>query len=202
MQDYPRDLLELERRFSTEAACREYLFQLRWPEGFCCPRCGGRKAWPASDLLCECAACHRQVSAVTSGTIFQDSRLPLTLWFRAVWWVTSQKNGVSAMGLQRVLGLKSYKTAWTLLHRLRRAMPRVGPRSLCRPLLKVCAGNQKSTSTGSWIVRRHFMFFSAPSAPVSRIGLMAGSSGLNDFAWAANGSSASDCREWPARSSR
>ena len=125
MEDYPRDLLELERRFSTEAACREYLFQLRWPEGFCCPRCGGRKAWPASDLLCECAACHRQVS-VTSGTIFQDSRLPLTLWFRAVWWVTSQKNGVSAMGLQRVLGLKSYKTAWTLLHKLRRAMVRPG----------------------------------------------------------------------------
>ncbi|MGD0910210.1 MAG: transposase, partial [Candidatus Acidiferrales bacterium] len=46
MEDYPRDLLELERRFSTEAACRAYLFQLRWPDGFCCPRCGGRKAWP------------------------------------------------------------------------------------------------------------------------------------------------------------
>jgi hypothetical protein len=81
VEDYPRDLLELEHRFSTEAACREYLFQLRWPGGFCCPRCGGRKAWPASDLLWECAGCHRQVS-VTSGTIFQDSRLPLTLWFR------------------------------------------------------------------------------------------------------------------------
>ena len=63
---------------------------------------------------------------MTSGTIFQDSRLPLTLWFRAMWWVTSQKNGVSAMGLQRVLGLKSYKTAWTLLHKLRRAMVRPG----------------------------------------------------------------------------
>jgi hypothetical protein len=63
---------------------------------------------------------------VTAGTIFQDSRLPLTLWFRAVWWVTSQKNGVSAMGLQRVLGLKSYKTAWEMLHKLRRAMVRPG----------------------------------------------------------------------------
>jgi transposase-like protein len=123
VEDYPRDLLELEHRFSTEAACREYLVQLRWPGGFCCPRCGGRKAWPVSDLLWECAACHRQVS-VTSGTIFQDSRLPMTLWFRAVWLVTSQKNGVSAMGLQRALGLKSYKTAWTLLHKLRRAMVR------------------------------------------------------------------------------
>jgi transposase-like protein len=123
VEDYPQDLLEMEARFSTEAACRAYLFQLRWPDGFECPRCASRKAWAASPLLWECAKCHRQ-SSVTAGTIFQDSRLPLTLWFRAVWWVTSQKNGVSAMGLQRVLGLKSYKTAWTMLHKLRHAMVR------------------------------------------------------------------------------
>lgn len=123
MEDYPQDLLELEARFSTEAACREYLFRLRWPDGFCCPRCGSGKAWPLSGTLMQCSVCNRQTS-ITAGTIFQDSRLPLTLWFRAVWCVTSQKNGVSAMGLQRVLGLKSYKTAWTLLHKLRRAMVR------------------------------------------------------------------------------
>lgn len=75
--------------------------------------------------LLECASCHRQTS-VSAGTIFQDSRLPLTLWFRAAWQVTSQKNGVSAMGLQRVLGLKSYKTAWTLLHKFRHDMVRLG----------------------------------------------------------------------------
>ncbi len=125
MEDYPRDLLELEARFSTEAACREYLFALRWPEGFRCPRCGNQKAWPVSEMLWECASCHRQLS-VTAGTIFQDSRLSLTLLFRAAWWVTSQQNGVSAMGLQRVLGLKSYKTAWAMLHKLRRAMVRPG----------------------------------------------------------------------------
>lgn len=123
MEDYPQDLLELEARFSTEAACREYLFRLRWPNGFCCPRCGSRKAWPLSGHLMQCSGCNRETS-ITAGTIFQDSRLPLTMWFRAVWCVTSQKNGVSAMGLQRVLGLKSYKTAWTLLHKLRRAMVR------------------------------------------------------------------------------
>lgn len=123
MEDFPRDLLEFEARFSTEAACREYLFRLRWPEGFCCPRCGGRKSWPISDVLLQCSGCSYQ-SSVTAGTIFQDTRKPLTLWFRAVWWVTSQKNGASAMGLQRVLGLKSYKTAWTWLHKLRRAMVR------------------------------------------------------------------------------
>ena len=122
VEDYPRDLRELEARFSTEAACRDYLLQLRWPEGFRCPRCGEQKSWPKADGLMRCAACDYQAA----GTVFQDSRLPLTLWFRAVWWVTSQKNGVSAMGLQRVLGLKSYKTAWTLLHKLRRAMVRPG----------------------------------------------------------------------------
>jgi transposase-like protein len=125
MEDFPRDLLEFEARFSTEAACREYLFQLRWPEGFYCPRCGGRKGWPKSGVLLQCSNCDYQ-SSVTAGTIFQDTRQPLTLWFRAVWWVTSQKNGTSAMGLQRVLGLKSYKTAWTWLHKLRRAMVRPG----------------------------------------------------------------------------
>ena len=63
---------------------------------------------------------------MTAGTVFQDSKLPLTVWFRAMWQVTSQKNGVSALGLQRVLGLGSYKTAWTVLHKLRRAMVRPG----------------------------------------------------------------------------
>jgi len=125
MEDFPRDLPEFETRFSTEAACREYLFRLRWPEGFCCPRCGGRKGWPKSGVLLQCSHCDYQ-SSVTAGTIFQDTRQPLTLWFRAVWWVTSQKNGTSAMGLQRVLGLKSYKTAWAWLHKLRRAMVRPG----------------------------------------------------------------------------
>src|SRR3954447_1135135 len=123
MEDFPRDLMEFEARFSTEPACREYLFRLRWPDGFCCPRCGGRKGWPKSGVLLQCSNCDYQ-SSVTAGTIFQDTRKPLTLWFRAAWWVTSQKNGASAMGLQRVLGLKSYKTAWTWLHKFRRAMVR------------------------------------------------------------------------------
>jgi transposase-like protein len=123
MEDFPRDLLEFEARFSTEAACREYLFLLRWPEGFCCPRCGGQKSWPISGVLLQCSGCSYQ-SSVTAGTIFQDTRKPLTLRFRAAWWVTSQKNGASALGLQRVLGLRSYKTAWTWLHKFRRAMVR------------------------------------------------------------------------------
>jgi transposase-like protein len=124
-EDYPRDLMELERRFGTEETCREYLTRLRWPDGFVCPRCQGRSGWLATRQRLVCGACRYQAS-VTAGTIFQDTHTPLTLWFRAIWWVTSQKNGASAMGLQRVLGLGSYATAWTWLHKLRRAMVRPG----------------------------------------------------------------------------
>jgi transposase-like protein len=125
MEDYPRTLMELERRFTSEDACRQYLFQLRWPEGFVCPHCGAKQAWPMIRSRWLCAACRYQ-APVTAGTLFQDSHLPLTTWFRAMWYVTSQKTGVSALGLQRVLGLGSYRTAWALLHKLRRAMVRPG----------------------------------------------------------------------------
>ena len=125
VEDYPRTLMELERRFSDEAACRAYLSELRWPDGFVCPRCGGAEAWPTARGLWLCGACRAQVS-VAVGTILQDSKLPLTVWFRAMWQVTSQKSGMSALGLQRVLGLGSYKTAWAMLHKLRRAMVRPG----------------------------------------------------------------------------
>ena len=125
IEDYPRTQAELERRFSNEQACREYLFALRWPSGFGCPRCGMGKAWPLASGRWQCAGCGHQIS-VTAGTVFQDTRTPLTGWFRAMWWMTSQKNGVSALGLQQVLGWGSYQTAWTCLHKLRRAMIRPG----------------------------------------------------------------------------
>lgn len=123
MEEYPRNLTELEGRYSTEEACREYLGRLRWPDGFRCPRCQSAKSWPVRRVLLECGGCGYQTS-VTAGTIFQDTRTPLAVWFRAMWWVSTQKNGASALGLQRVLGLKSYETAWTWLHKLRRAMVR------------------------------------------------------------------------------
>ena len=125
MEDYPRTLLELERMFSSDEACREYLRSLRWPDGFVCPSCGNREAWAMTSGLWLCRGCRRQVS-VTAGTIFHRARLPLTLWFRAIWYVTSQKNGASALNVQRILGLGSYRTAWTWLHKLRRAMVRPG----------------------------------------------------------------------------
>lgn len=129
-EDYPRNLLEFEARFSAEEDCRAYLVRLRWPGGFVCPRCGGSGGWPTKRNLVVCAHCQYQAS-LTAGTILQDTRKPLTLWFRAMWWVTTQKHGASALGLQRELGLNTYWTAWTWLHKLRRAMVRPGRDRLC-----------------------------------------------------------------------
>ncbi len=117
--------MEFERRFATEEACRAYLVRLRWPEGVQCPRCRQRKAWAITRGRYECARCGFHIF-VLAGTIFQDTKQPLRLWFRAMWYVTNQKSGISALGLQRALGLGSYRTAWTWLHKLRAAMVRPG----------------------------------------------------------------------------
>ena len=122
--DYPRTFEEFDAWFGSEDACRRYLARLRWPSGFTCPHCGARgKAWRTKRGLFHCASCQGQTSVI-AGTIFEGTRKPLRLWFLAMWFVTSQKHGANAMGLQRVLGLRSYETAWAWLHKLRRAMVR------------------------------------------------------------------------------
>jgi transposase-like protein/ribosomal protein L40E len=135
MEAYPRTILELEDRFPDEEACRDYLGQLRWPNGFVCPRCQAKEAWSATRGRLVCRTCRHQTS-VTAGTIFQDTHKPLRLWFRAIWQITSQKTGASAVAVQQVLGLGSYLTAWTWLHKLRRAMVRPG-RELLRGRVEV-----------------------------------------------------------------
>lgn len=127
--DYPRTLVEFEEWFSSEEACLQFLRRLRWRYGFRCPGCGGEKAWPTSRGELRCAACQRQTSP-TSGTIFQGTTKPLRLWFHAMWYITNQKFGASALGLQRVLGFGSYQTAWAWLHKMRRAMVRPGREKL------------------------------------------------------------------------
>ena len=122
---FPESLLEFEHWFRTEEACRGYLAKLRWPEGFFCPHCGNGGAWRSRGALYRCHGCRRDVS-VASGTVFHRSRLPLKVWFRIAWWVTNQKSGLNALGLQRMLGLGSYETAWLSLQKLRRAMVRPG----------------------------------------------------------------------------
>ena len=121
MENYPANQQAFEQLLTSEEACRSFLADIRWPEGFHCPTCGSPKAWQIVTNRWECGECGRQTS-VTAGTLFQDTRYPLRVWFQAIWYVTGQKYGASALGLQRLLGLGSYQTAWSWLHRLRRAM--------------------------------------------------------------------------------
>src|SRR5512142_27341 len=108
--DYPVTYQELLTCFPDEAACLAYLARLRWPQGFVCPACGTiDEYWRTSTGLWMCKHCQRRTS-VTAGTIFHRTRTPLSTWFAAIWFVTSQKNGISAQGLQRVLGFGSYET--------------------------------------------------------------------------------------------
>lgn len=121
--DYPGTWQSFESWFPDDAACREFLARVRWPDGFVCPNCAAGDAWLTARGLWMCRTCGRQTS-LTAGTIFHRARLPLRTWFAAMWFVCSQKNGVSALGLQRVLGFGSYETAWAWMHKLRRAMVR------------------------------------------------------------------------------
>ena len=128
--DYPRTFQQVQRWFPDDVACLEYLARLRWPEGFVCPACDQRGYWRTSAGLWMCRGCGRKTS-VTAGTIFHRTRTPLSTWFAAIWLLTSQKNGISAQGLQRVLGFGSYETAWAWMHKLRRAMVRPDRDQLC-----------------------------------------------------------------------
>lgn len=123
MSEVPMSLLEFQRRFPDEAACAAWLVEARWPSGFRCPSCRHEKAWPHGGraFTFECAACGRQTS-VTAGTILHGSKLPLTVWFWAAYLMATHSNGISALQLQKQLGLGSYKSAWLLCAKLRRAM--------------------------------------------------------------------------------
>ena len=125
------------RRFPDEASCARHLAARRWLDGFVCPACGHDRGWELKRRRAswECAACGKETS-VTAGTIMHRSHLPLKTWFMAVHIVTSHSNGISALQLQAQLGLGSYKSAWLLLHKLRRAM--VDPdRSLLEDLIEI-----------------------------------------------------------------
>jgi len=122
---YPMDLIEFENKFGTEKACRDYLFNIKYKNGFACSNCGHTEYWTINENLYTCKKC-RQQNHLTANTVFQDTHKPLHMWFRAMWWITCQKNGTSALGLQKILGIGSYKTAWIWLHKLRAAMVRPG----------------------------------------------------------------------------
>jgi len=149
MENYPQTVMEFEKQFSSEEACWEYLKDLRWPEGFKCPNCQNNRAWLTERKLFHCTDCNHETS-VTAGTIFQDTRKPLRLWFRAIWYLIGQKSGVSAVGLQNILGFSRYETTWLWLHKLRRAMVRPGRDSLSGTVEvdEVYIGGRKSGKRG------------------------------------------------------
>jgi transposase-like protein len=123
--DFPRTVLEFQRRFATDETCLEYLTESRWPDGFVCPRCRGRESyWKAPRKLFQCKACGYQAS-VTAGTVMHRSRMPLTVWFWGAYLVTTHTPGLSALQFARQMDL-NYETAFMILHRLRAAMVREG----------------------------------------------------------------------------
>ena len=112
---------EFRQRSGTEEACRKALFEMRWREGLTCPACRGRSFCELrTRKLYQCNRCKRQVR-LTAGTVFQDSKLPLTTWFLAIYHLTQSKGGISSIELGRRLGVKQ-GTAWLMKHKLMRAM--------------------------------------------------------------------------------
>jgi transposase-like protein len=123
MDEYPTSQLDFEQKFASEDACIEYLIKIRWPQGPRCPKCQHDKFWRYGTIL-TCSKCRKNFR-ILAGTLFQDTHLSLMLWFRAMWFMVSQKFGTNALGLQRTLDI-SYKTTWYILHKLRWAMVRPG----------------------------------------------------------------------------
>jgi len=116
--EYPKDYRDLIKRFGTQDACIDYIASIRWKDGFTCTSCGGHDFWRLKRLSWTCSKCETE-SRVLAGTLFQDTKLPLTLWFQMIWWFMGQKNGASALSLQQNFGIGSYRTSWSTLKKLR-----------------------------------------------------------------------------------
>lgn len=116
-------LITLLDKFNCDDKCREYLEDLRWPDGIECPQCGNKEVKPIKDReKWHCLECGYHFS-VTSGTVMHDTHLPLRKWFAAVYLLCQSKKGMSAHQLHRTIGV-AYRTAWYLSHRIREAMGR------------------------------------------------------------------------------
>ena len=123
-RDFPKTAIEFEQRFATEEDCRAYWIEARWGGEPACAACQSKRVWTTrAGTTFECAECGHQTS-LTSGTLLEKTHKPLKVWFRAVFEISSRRNGISAKELQRIKGFGSYKTAWTWLHKLRAAMVR------------------------------------------------------------------------------
>jgi len=119
LEDFPKSEIDFENRFSNDQACYQYLFQLKWPDGFKCSSCGHRAFWISSKNIYICTRCEHNFS-LTAGTIMHGTKKPVRYWFKAMWWFTTRKSGVNAVNLKDLLGFGSYDTAWRWLQKLRR----------------------------------------------------------------------------------
>lgn len=122
----PMTMQELDARFPDEDSCKALLVERRWPDGVCCPRCGNTKVY---ELIkrpwhwqCEKCSENGYRFSVLVGTIFENTKYPLRVWFRVAFLMLSSKKGISALQIQRMLGMGSYRTAWYMCHRIRAAM--------------------------------------------------------------------------------
>ena len=117
-----RSLLKFQKEFSTEEACVQHLKEMRWPDGFYCPRCGHREAWLVrTRKILDCKGCRAKIS-LTAGTIFHKTRMPLEKWYWLIYHMAMDKVGVSISEMQRILEIRDYKTAWLMAHKVRKAM--------------------------------------------------------------------------------
>jgi len=128
-EKYPKNFQEFLLQFPDERSCWLYLIDIRWSEGYACPDCQSGNYWLTSKHKIHCSDCEKEFS-ITSGTIFQDTKKSLLLWFHVMWWVVAQKTGASANNLKDFMGFGSDETAWNWLHKLRRAMIRQGREKL------------------------------------------------------------------------
>ena len=116
--EYPNDYRDLIRRFGAQEACVDYIASIRWKDGFICSACNCKEFWRLKRLSWVCAKCEIE-SRVLAGTLFQDTKLPLNLWFQMIWWFMGPKNGANALSLQQNFGIGSYRTSWKILAKLR-----------------------------------------------------------------------------------
>lgn len=118
---YGLSLLDFLKEYGSEEQCQNALFEWRWPNGFECPNCGHKHHCILSKRhLYQCNHCRRQTSLI-SNTIFESTKLPLMIWFLAMYLLTQNKTGISALNLHRQLGI-SYNAAWRMKQKLMQVM--------------------------------------------------------------------------------
>lgn len=169
--EYPKNFREFDRTFANDEACLRFLEQVRWGKEFKCQRCDANKFWTMSTGLRRCQSC-RFKNSVKAGAIFQSSRLPLKTWFQGIWWITVQKNGVSALNFQKNIGIGSYETSWVLFHKIRKAMIQVD-RSLLQGDVEVdeaFIGGVRSGKRGRGAEGKELIVIAAEFSGKSRIG--------------------------------